>query len=136
MFCLCQIKDRFDEANGYCETLKHKFEDVKRAKTEATEQLADINKLIKQMNEAKAKYLKAIDKQNLQKVKEIAAGNGPAKLVVSEVLDGIARFVANDPNAKMRKEKGEMFDTVETFSKEVKDCFPVDRERQWLQGVA
>ena len=98
--------------------------------------MADINKLIKQMNEAKAKYLKGIDKPGLQKIKEIAAGNGPAKSVVTEILDGIAKFVANDVNAVMRSGKGDLFDTVETFSKEVKDCFPADRDRQWLQGVA
>ena len=88
------------------------------------------------MNEAKAKYLKGIDKPGLQKIKEIAAGNGPAKSVVTEILDGIAKFVANDVNAVMRSGKGDLFDTVETFSKEVKDCFPADRDRQWLQGVA
>jgi chromosome segregation ATPase len=63
------IKRKFDEANSSFQTLDARYQTEKDANREASEQLSDIKKLIKGMNEAKAKYLKGCDKDSLKKIK-------------------------------------------------------------------
>ena len=52
-----------------------------------------------------------------------------------QILDGICKFVAKNPNASFATD-GAFFGTPENFSKAIKDCNPVDMDRAWLQGVA
>ena len=45
-------------------------------------------------------------------------------------------MILNDTGASFAKNGEEIFASDIVYSKKIKECSPVDRDRQWLQGVA
>jgi len=131
------IQAKYDEANRQLRTLETRFDQEKEAKTVASEQLSDIKKMIKGMTEAKAKFLKACNKDSLNKVKKIiSAGQSRAVGTGRDILDGITKFVMKNTGATFANDGQQIFATPETFSKAIKDCMPTDMDRSWLQTLA
>jgi|Transcript_40596 hypothetical protein len=93
--------------------------------------------MIKTMNEQKAKFLKPCDKNSLANVKKIVSSNqSRAAGTGREILDGICKFIKKDPNASFATDGQTIFMHPELFSKNIKECFPEDADKAWLQKMA
>ena len=70
-----QIRQKFDSANADKERLQAAYKSAKADSTTYSEQLRDLKKLIKGMGEAKAKFVKVVNADNIKKIKAILSAN-------------------------------------------------------------
>ena len=93
--------------------------------------------MIKQMGEAKAKFVKVCNDENLKNVKRIMeAGQAPGIASCRQILDTICKFVTNNIEATYAVHGKDIFQDADSYSQAIKNCTPTDRDRVWLQGVA
>ena len=89
------------------------------------------------MGEAKAKFVKVVNADNIKKIKQILAANSSSVCgTARRVLDTICMMILNDTGASFAKNGEDIFASDVVYSKKIKECSPVDRDRQWLQNVA
>lgn len=117
--------------------LKAQVEAKVEASEDADQELAGMNKLLTQMNEAKAKFSKQADKDSIKEIKKLLAlGQSSAVGVARQILDKICQFIAMDQNATFDREGAEIFATAESFASAVKKCDPSFHEKPWIRDVA
>lgn len=109
----------------------------KSAKDEATGNLADMNKLLLSMNEARAKFAKSCDADSLKQIKTILVQPGSASAGTGkQILDKICQFICQDVEATYDRHGADIFANAEVLTAAIKRCDPAALEKSWIRDVA
>ena len=109
----------------------------KTQKDEASGNLADINKLLLSMNEARAKFAKNCDAASLMQIKKIlSTPNSAAASTGREILDMICKFITNNINATYADDGANIFDSAENLQALIKRCDPSAPDKDWVRERA
>ncbi len=110
----------------------------KTAKDEATGNLADMNKLLLSMNEARAKFAKNCDADSLKAMKTLLNTPNAASSVATgkQILDKICQFICADTQATYDRHGADIFANADTLTAAIKRCDPAALEKSWIRDVA
>ncbi len=109
----------------------------KKAAKDASDQLRDVEKLMTDMTEVRAKFLKQCDKDSIKEIKRVmAVGVSPVCNTAREILDKICQFLDANPDASFSNQGTTIFDSAESFNSACKSCDPAAMEKAFIQSVA
>ena len=109
----------------------------KKAEKDASDQLRDVERLLTDMSEARAKFVKLCDKDSIKEVKKVMnARQSTAIGTATQILDRICQFLDASPDATFANEGATIFDSAESFASATKSCDPAAMEKSFIQDVA
>ena len=108
-----------------------------KAEKEASDQLRDVNALLTDMKEVRAKFIKQCDADSLKQIKRIMDVKMSPVLGTAEIiLNKICQFLDANEEATFEKEGQTIFDSAESFNSACKSCDPAAHEKVFIQSVA
>ena len=100
-----------------------------KAEKEASDQLRDVNALLTDMKEVRAKFIKQCDADSLKQIKRIMDVKMSPVLGTAEIiLNKICQFLDANEEATFEKEGQTIFDSAESFNSACKSCDPAAHE--------
>lgn len=101
------------------------------------EQLADLNKLLTQMGEHRARFAKLVDDKVLKEIRNIMTqGTSPAVPTATTILNHICAFVTGNISATYQSHGTDIFASPEQFTQAIKRSDPAVLEKQEIQKIA